>query len=81
MFHGLPGVVNRKRSWCPTMAVPSPLFVQLPQVRSSPGGKAVPSSRDPVKTSCMLGESPDAPEFTRSPRSLSAYSYRMLALL
>ena len=40
MFHGLPGVVRRKRSWCPTMALPSPDLVQLPQVRSSPGGKS-----------------------------------------
>ena len=29
----------------------------------------------------MLGESPDAPEFTRWPRSFSACSYVMFALL
>ena len=49
MFQELPGVVRRKRSWCQTMALPSPDLVQLPHVRSSPAGNAVPSSNPEVE--------------------------------
>ena len=71
-FHEAPGVCRVYRSWCPTKPLPSPLLVQFRQVRSSPGGKAVPSIRVPVMMSWKLGESPLTPEFTVSPRSFSA---------
>src|SRR5262245_19416090 len=58
------------RSWWPTIAVPWPLCVQLPQVWSSPGGKARPSGVEPVRMSCRFGVSP-RPLIT-SPFSLSA---------
>ena len=47
------------RSWWPTIADPSaPPFVQLPQVVSLCGAKAVPSAREPVRMSCSFGVSP-----------------------
>src|SRR5437764_1423386 len=44
------GVVSSPvRSWWPTIAIPSPLLLQLPQVLSSPAGNAVPSGCVPVR--------------------------------
>src|SRR5262245_44004376 len=58
------------------MAAPFPLCDQLPQVRSSPAGKAVPSGWDPVRMSCMFGVSPRP--LTGSPFSVSAVCLLML---
>ena len=38
----------------PTMAAPSPVFVQLPHVMSLSGGNAWPSADEPVRMSCWF---------------------------
>src|SRR5207245_4434641 len=59
-FHDFEASSSRSpcRSWCPTIAEPSPLLVQFLHVRSSPAANAVPSGCVPVRISCMLGWSP-----------------------
>src|SRR6478735_2150421 len=71
-FHDSAGgvVSSPARSWCPTIADPSPPLVQLPQVLSSPAGNALPSGCVPVRMSCSFGWSPRP--FTPSPFSVSA---------
>src|SRR5690242_6853827 len=49
---------NPWRSWCPTIAEPSPLFVQLPQVVSPPAVEKRPDGSEPVRMSCSFGWSP-----------------------
>src|SRR5205085_8926825 len=46
------------RSWCPTIAEPSPLLVQLPQVVSPPAVEYIPAGSEPVRMSCSFGVSP-----------------------
>ena len=60
------------RLWCPSMADPWSLLVQLLQVMSLPGGKAVPSGWEPVMMSCLLTGSGRAG--TTAPVSVSAVS-------
>ena len=42
------------RSWWPTMAEPSPFFVQLPQVVSPPAVENMPCGSEPVRMSCIV---------------------------
>src|SRR6266446_909227 len=49
---------NPCRSWWPTIAEPSPLLVQLPQVVSPPAVEKRPSGSEPVRISCSFGVSP-----------------------
>jgi len=68
--------IGPTRSWWPSIAEPSvPLFVQLPHVMSGNGapGYAVPSGREPVSMSCMLGFS--VLPLTIRPFSSSAVSF------
>src|SRR5689334_7103532 len=71
-FHDFAGALSSSpvRSLWPTIAAPSPLFVQLPHVVSTLPAIVVPSGCEPVRMSCMFGLSP-AP-LTTSPRSVSA---------
>src|SRR5215831_8277298 len=71
-FHDFAGALSSRpvRSLWPTIAAPSPLFVQLPHVVSTLPAIAVPSGCDPVRMSCMFGVSPRP--LTTSPRSVSA---------
>src|SRR6185503_11855040 len=66
------------RSWCPTIAEPSPDLVQLPQVVSPPAVEYMPIGSEPVRMSCSFGVSPRT--LTCSPFSVSAVSLLMLAL-
>src|SRR5882672_4318842 len=66
------------RSWWPTIAEPSPLLVQLPQVVSPPAVEYMPMGSEPVRMSCSFGVSPRP--FTFLPFSVSAVSLLMLAL-
>src|SRR5262245_40520392 len=49
---------NPCRSKWPTIAEPSPLFVQLPQVVSPPAVENMPIGSEPVRMSCSFGVSP-----------------------
>src|SRR5688500_18708962 len=65
------------RSWCPTIALPAPLLVQLLHVVFAALPSSVrPCESDPVRMSCWFGVSPRP--FTGSPFSLSANSLLML---
>src|SRR5882724_6040303 len=61
---------NPCRSWWPTIAEPSPLLVQLPQVVSPPAVEKYPPASEPVRMSCSFGVSPRP--FTISPFSVKA---------
>src|SRR5581483_7323029 len=62
----------------PTMAEPSPLFVQLPQVVSPPAVENMPCGSEPVSMSCVLTGSPRPG--TTSPFSVSAVALLILFL-
>src|SRR5216110_272073 len=64
------------RSWWPTIAEPSPLFVQLPHVVSPPAVEYMPVGSEPVRMSCMFTASPRP--LTTSPFSVSAVCLLML---
>src|SRR5712692_9986149 len=68
---------NPARSWWPTIAEPSPLFVQLPQVVSPPAVENIPAGSEPVRMSCMFGVSPRP--LTIPPFSVRAVSLVILA--
>src|SRR6267142_1509879 len=67
-----------ERSWCPTIAEPSPLFAQLPQVVSPPAVEKRPDGSEPVRMSCSFGCSPRP--LIGSPFSDSAVCLLMFAL-
>src|SRR5689334_20752374 len=67
------------RSWWPTIAEPSALLVQLPQVVSPPAVEYMPCGSEPVRMSCVFGWSPRP--FTFSPFSVSALSLLILLWL
>src|SRR3989441_12492855 len=67
---------NPARSWWPTIAEPSPLFVQLPHVVSPPAVETFPAGSEPVRMSCMFTASPRP--LTTSPFSVSAVCLLML---
>src|SRR5262252_1284808 len=80
-FHEIaqPFGIGPETSWWPNIAEPSePPLVQLPQVMSGNGapGNDVPSGRDPVSMSWLLGCW--ARPFTRLPFSSSAVCWLML---
>src|SRR6058998_2502615 len=56
-FQDFDGSSSRRpmRSWWPTIAVPWVLFVQLPQVRSSPAANARPSGCEPGQDVVPVG--------------------------
>src|SRR2546423_14612817 len=62
------------RSWWPTMAEPSPLFAQLPQVVSPPAVEYMPIGSEPVRMSCSFGVSP-------RPLTISPFSVRAVCLV
>src|SRR5580765_8658818 len=62
------------RSWWPTIAEPSPLFVQLPQVVSPPAVEKYPAESEPVRISCSFGVSP-------RPLTISPFSVRAVCLV
>src|SRR5437879_5815189 len=65
---------NPCRSWWPTIAEPSPLLVQLPQVVSPPAVEKRPSGSEPVRMSCSFGVSP-------RPLTISPFSVKAVCLL
>src|SRR5258708_276876 len=65
---------NPCRSWWPTIAEPSPLLVQLPQVVSPPAVEKRPSGSEPVSISCSFGVSP-------RPLTISPFSVKAVCLL
>src|SRR5215510_372503 len=67
---------NPCRSKWPTIAEPSPLLVQLPQVVSPPAVENLPDGSEPVRMSCMFTASPRP--LTVSPFSVSAVCFVML---
>src|SRR5438309_2926518 len=67
---------NPVRSWWPTIAEPSPLFVQLPHVVSPPAVEKFPAGSEPVRISCMFTASPRP--LTTSPFSVKAVCLLML---
>src|ERR1700738_4173066 len=75
-FHDFDTSSSRRpvRSVWPTIAAPWVLVVQLRQVRSSPGGNALPSGCEPVSASCLLGVSP-------RPLTISPFSVRSVCLV
>jgi len=66
------------RSWWPTIAEPSPLFVQAPQVVSCCGAKAVPSARVPVRKSCSFGVSLPSLRIGRAQKVVQIIPIRLL---
>src|SRR5438046_898546 len=65
---------NPCRAWWPTIAEPSPLLVQLPQVVSPPAVEKRPSGSEPVRMSCSFGVSP-------RPLTISPFSFKAVCLL
>src|SRR5262249_57390855 len=70
--------LSPERSWWPTIAEPSPLFVQLPQVVSSRAVEYMPCGSEPVRMSWVFTASPRPG--TVSPFSVSAVCLLTLLL-
>src|SRR5258708_12544742 len=66
------------RSWWPTIAEPSPLLLQLPQVVSPPAVEKRPEGSEPVRMSCSFGVSPRP--LIGSPFSVGPVCFVMFAL-
>jgi len=62
------------RSWCPSIAAPAPLVVQLLQVESPLAVIARPSGMEPVSMSCVFG-------FSVRPLTISPFSFSAVSLV